>query len=117
MAEACHRISPRLRMKTILFCCAASIAFNASAALGADVEAGKRLAQQRCAVCHIVESNQRDEVADAPPFEAIGRRFGPDSDMLVFNLVGPHAKMNFGLRPREAGDVAEYIRALVYDIE
>ena len=104
-------------MKTILFCCAASIAFNASAALGADVEAGKRLAQQRCGVCHIVEPNQRDEVAAAPPFEAIGRKFGPDSDMLVFNLVGPHAKMNFGLRPREAGDVAEYIRTLVFDIE
>ena len=85
----------------------------ASAALGGDAEAGRRLAQQRCAVCHIVEPNQPDEVADAPPFVVIGRRFGDDQDMLVFNLMGPHAKMNFALGRRAATDVAEYIRTLL----
>jgi mono/diheme cytochrome c family protein len=102
-------------MRLFVLCCVASVALMASAALGADAEAGKRLAQQRCAVCHIVDANNRSEVADAPPFETIGRRFGGDSDMLLFDLISPHAKMNFALRPREAADVADYIRSLLKD--
>jgi mono/diheme cytochrome c family protein len=102
-------------MKLFVLCCVAGLPVLASAALGGDFEAGKRLAQQRCAVCHVVEPNQRDEVADAPPFEAIGRKFGSDSDMLVFDLISPHAKMNFALGRRDAADIAEYIQSLVKD--
>jgi mono/diheme cytochrome c family protein len=79
---------------------------------GGDAQQGKRLAQIRCAVCHIVEPNQRDEIADAPPFMVIGTKFGFDPDALVFALVGPHAKMNFSLRRPEAEDVAAYIGTL-----
>ena len=102
-------------MRLFLLCCVASLPIMASAALGADVDAGKRLAQQRCAVCHVVDASQRGEVADAPPFEVIGRKFGADFDMLEFDLMSPHAKMNFALRQRDAADVAEYIRSLVKD--
>jgi mono/diheme cytochrome c family protein len=102
-------------MRLFVICCVASLPIMASAALGADADAGKRLAQQRCAVCHVVDANQRDEVADAPPFDVIARKFGADSDMLAFDLMSPHAKMNFALRPRDAADVAEYIRSLVTD--
>jgi mono/diheme cytochrome c family protein len=102
-------------MRLFVLYCVAGLPIMASAALGADVEAGKRLAQQQCAVCHVVEPNQRDEVADAPPFDVIGRKFGPDVDMLVFDLMGPHAKMNFALGRREATNVAEYIQSLVKD--
>jgi mono/diheme cytochrome c family protein len=109
--------SPRLKMKSIMLCCCASLALNASAALGADAEAGKRLARQRCAVCHIVEPNHRHEVARAPPFEAIRRKFGADPAMLAFNLMGPHAIMHVKLRRRDAVNVAEYIRTLVNDNE
>jgi mono/diheme cytochrome c family protein len=102
-------------MRLFMLCCVASLPIVASAALGADVEAGKRLAQQRCAACHVVDANQRSEVADAPPFEVIGRKFGADSDVLLFDLMGPHAKMNFALRRRDAANVAEYIQSLVKD--
>ena len=61
---------------------------------------------------HIVAPHQRQEIADAPPFEVIGRKFGFDSDMLVFNLMGPHAKMNFSLRRSDAQDIAAYISTL-----
>ena len=101
-------------MRLFVLCCVAGVPMMASAALGADVEAGKRLAQQRCAVCHVVGPNQRDEVAAAPPFDVIAREFGPDSDMLLFDLMGPHARMN-ALRRSDADDVAEYIRSLVKD--
>jgi hypothetical protein len=42
-------------------------------ALAADVDNGKRLAEMRCATCHIVSPTQRRDVTDAPPFEAIAR--------------------------------------------
>jgi cytochrome c len=83
-----------------------------TAALGADVNRGKRLAEQRCESCHIIGPGPRGEVAEAPPFEAIGRKFGFDADMLVFALTGPHAKMNFSLSRPEADDVAAYVATL-----
>ena len=82
-------------------------------AAGADIETGKRIAQQRCAVCHIVTGSPRNDlVADAPPFLAIGRKYSFDAEMIALNLVGPHAKMNFALSRPEANDVAAYIQSL-----
>jgi len=95
---------------TILFCllCLAP----GGAAQAADAQAGNRLAQLRCAACHIVAPNQRGEIAEAPPFETIARKFVTAPDALVMNLMGPHAKMNFGLRQSDAEDVAAYIGTL-----
>jgi mono/diheme cytochrome c family protein len=100
-------------MKRVAIGCCLGLSLVASGGHAADVESGKRLAQQRCAACHIVTANPRnDVVADAPPFLAIGRKYGFDSEALVFNLVGPHAKMNFALTRPEANDVAAYIQSL-----
>lgn len=81
-------------------------------ALAADADNGRRLAQQRCAGCHIVTPNQRNEVADAPPFDTIARRLGVGSETLSFALLGPHPKMNFSPTRREASDIAAYMRTL-----
>ena len=83
-----------------------------SCACGADADAGRRLAQLRCAACHIVDRSQRDEIADAPPFAVIGRKFDFNSDALIVALRGPHAKMNFSLTGRDADDIAAYIVTL-----
>jgi mono/diheme cytochrome c family protein len=100
-------------MKRIAVGCCLGLFLAASNVLAADVESGKRLVQQRCAVCHIVTGSPRNDlVADAPPFLAIGRKFGFDTEALVFNLVGPHAKMNFALSRPEANDIAAYIQSL-----
>ncbi len=80
-----------------------------SSACGADADAGRRLAQLRCAACHVVDQSQRNEIADAPPFAAIGRKFDFNADSLVAALTGPHAKMNFSVRGRDAEDIAAYI--------
>jgi mono/diheme cytochrome c family protein len=104
--------SGKHRLGTFLFLCAADLSLAVSSALAGDAEAGRRLAYLRCAACHIVAKNQREEVAEAPPFAAIGRKFGFDADALVFALVGPHAKMNFSLNRREADDVSAYISTL-----
>jgi mono/diheme cytochrome c family protein len=85
----------------------------ASGAPAADIETGRRLAQQRCAPCHIVTGPPRNDlVADAPPFLVIGRKYGFDAEAIALNLVGPHAKMNFALTRPEANDVAAYIQSL-----
>jgi mono/diheme cytochrome c family protein len=100
-------------MKTIAVGCCLGLALAASTALAADAESGKRLAQLRCAACHIVTPSARNDlVADAPPFLVIARKYGSDTEALVFNLVGPHAKMNFSLSRPEANDVAAYIGSL-----
>jgi len=42
----------------------------------------------------------------------IGRKFDFNSDSLIVALMGPHAKMNFSLRGRDADDIAAYIVTL-----
>ena len=84
----------------------------ASATLAADVDNGKRLAEMRCATCHIVSPTQRREVTDAPPFEAIARNFASNPDMLAFSIIDPHPRMNVTLTRREAQDIAAYINTL-----
>ncbi len=91
----------------------AALALASMNATAADLEAGRRLVQQRCAACHIVTGSRRnDVVADAPPFLVIGRKYGFDAEAIALNLVGPHAKMNFALSRPEANDVAAYIESL-----
>jgi hypothetical protein len=40
---------------------------------------------------------ERREVADAPPFEVIGRKNDFDPGSLAFAVVGHHPKMDFAL--------------------
>ena len=84
-----------------------------SAALAADADNGRRLAEMRCAGCHIVAPNQRRDVTDATPFEVIARKFATTPETLAFSLLDPHPRMNVMLTRREAQDIAAYINALV----
>ncbi len=93
---------------TILF--AAMVA--ASNALAADAGNGKRLAESHCAPCHTIAPGLRNEVADAPPFDVIGRKRGFDVDALAVVILGPHPKMNFSPRRAETADIAAYIGTL-----
>ena len=65
----------------------------ASAALAADADNGKRLAEMRCVTCHIVSPSERRDVTDAPPFEAIARKFASNPDALAFSIMDPHPRM------------------------
>src|SRR6516165_1950163 len=64
----------------------------ASAALAADADNGKRLAEMRCVTCHIVSPSERRDVTDAPPFEAIARKFASNPDALAFSIMDPHPR-------------------------
>ena len=85
---------------------------TATAADAGDADAGRALAQSRCAPCHVTGPWRGDVFADAPPFEAIARRFGGDPTALIVALRGPHQKMNFRPSQREAEDIAAYISSL-----
>ena len=84
----------------------------ASFAHAADAENGRRLAQVQCAACHIVAPGQRQEVAQAPPFETIARKYGGNLELLVAAISGPHPKMNFSPTRGETADLAAYIGTL-----
>jgi mono/diheme cytochrome c family protein len=81
-------------------------------AIAADADNGKRLAQQHCSPCHIIEPNQRQELADSPPFETIARKFGNSPESIAFAILAPHPRMNVTLSRREAQDLAAYIASL-----
>ncbi len=88
-----------------------AMTFAVTAVNAQDVQTGRRLAESRCAPCHTVGPWRRDELADAPPFEVLARKF-PDSASLVAALRGPHRKMNFRPTQAESENLAEYIRSL-----
>jgi mono/diheme cytochrome c family protein len=81
-------------------------------ALAADVEKGKRIAQSRCAPCHMVVSMQRQELSNSPPFDQIAKRNDLDPAVLAFLILSPHPRMNMTLSREEADDLAAYIISL-----
>jgi mono/diheme cytochrome c family protein len=92
------------------FCLMLPALIAASGALAADVDNGKRLAEMRCVTCHVVSPSERRVVTDAPPFEAIAKKYASNPDTLAFSIVNPHPRMN--VTRREAQDVAAYINTL-----
>jgi mono/diheme cytochrome c family protein len=113
-ASQCNQ--PKLLTEVVVqpfrFCSMLPAILVASAALAADADNGKRLAEMRCVTCHIVSPSGRRDVTDAPPFEAIARKFTSNPDTLAFSIMNPHPRMNVTLTRREAQDVAAYINTL-----
>ncbi len=102
----------RLALAWFAACALLAIQFDEWGAAAADARNGKRIAQMRCAPCHIVIRNQRKEVADSPPFEDIGRQNGFNAEMLAYLILGPHPRMNLTFTREEAEDLADYIASL-----
>jgi mono/diheme cytochrome c family protein len=102
-----------VRLWLLCFCSVLPALLVASAAVAADADNGKRLAEMRCVTCHMVGAERRREVADAPPFEVIARKFAFSPEILAFSMLEPHPRMNVTLTRREAEDIAAYIGSLV----
>ncbi len=83
-------------------------------ARAADAGRGLQLAQSHCASCHIVAPHARNEVADAPPFEVIAKKYIYNESAIRQAITGPHRKMNFSPGHQEAADIAAYIATLGY---
>jgi mono/diheme cytochrome c family protein len=91
---------------------ALAVLVTANNAFAADVERGKRMAQEHCAPCHVIAPQTQKVVAIAPPFDAIGRKFDFNAGVIATAIVGPHPKMNFSPGRAEAADIAAYIATL-----
>jgi len=96
----------------LLSCLMLSTIGLGSTAFAADADNGKRLAEARCVTCHAVGPAQRREVADAPPFETIARKFAFTPELLAFAMLEPHPRMSVTLTRPEAQDMAAYINTL-----
>ena len=86
--------------------------FTLQNAIAADADNGKRLAQQHCSACHIVEPGSRRELANSPPFDIIARKFGNAPELIAFAILDPHPRMNLTPSRRDAQDIAAYIATL-----
>ena len=86
--------------------------FGAPSAFAADADNGKRLAQQHCSPCHMVEPGSRRELANSPPFETIAQKFANAPDLIAFAILSPHPRMNLTPSRRDARDIAAYIATL-----
>ena len=103
----------RLALAWLAACVLLASQFDAWVAAAADANNGKRIAQMRCAPCHIVIPNQRKgEIADSPPFEDIGRQNGFNAEMLAYLILSPHPRMNLTFTRKEVDDLAAYIASL-----
>jgi mono/diheme cytochrome c family protein len=85
----------------------------AQSASAADADSGKRLAQQHCSPCHIVEPGSRRELANSPPFQMIAQKFADAPELIAYAILSPHPRMNLTPSRRDAQDIAAYIATLV----
>jgi mono/diheme cytochrome c family protein len=91
----------------------AAAGLSVPVALAADADHGADLAKRWCAACHVVDGDQKQASADAPPFAAIAAKSNFTPEKVAFFLLDPHPKMpNFPLSRNEAADLAAYIGAL-----
>jgi len=101
-------------MKGSIWVLTLAAGLTATAAAAGDADAGRQLAQSRCAACHATGRWQGEVFADAPPFNVIARKFPAGDTDLIITLRGPHQKMNFRPSRGEADDIAAYIRSLAH---
>lgn len=93
---------------TVIFAALLSATF----ASAADVDRGRRLAEQHCSACHSVGTGAPPVVADAPPFPSIARKHGFDATTIGFAILAPHPRMNFTPAPADADDIAAYLSTM-----
>src|SRR4029453_13683773 len=87
-------------------------ALGAQSAIAADEDNGKRLAQQHCSPCHVVEPGSRRELANSPPFGPLPQKLGAAPKWICFAILSPHPRMNLTPSRRDAQDIAAYIATL-----
>lgn len=79
-----------------------------------DPAEGKKIAEQWCANCHLVSSDQEKASADVPTFMTIAGRSDAELEKLKFFLADPHGSPmpNFNLSRKEIEDILAYIKTL-----
>jgi mono/diheme cytochrome c family protein len=72
--------------------------------------AGRQLAQQYCAECHVLDPNDVRGMTDAPAFAVLANRPGTTEQTLSRFIQRPHENIpDTGRPPAEADAIAAYI--------
>lgn len=83
---------------------------TAPAFAAGDAAAGRRTADTWCVGCHLVGTEQKAAMVDAPTFSEINQRLTPEA-MRAF-LFNPHPPMpQFRLTRQDIEDLIEFIRS------
>ena len=78
-----------------------------------DPEHGKELAKRLCSNCHLVESEQRQAIADVPSFHEIANMQGQTQGGILAKIVLPkHPMPVIPITKSELSDLAAYIMTL-----
>jgi cytochrome c len=78
-----------------------------------DVAAGRAMAEQWCAACHMVAPDQAQALADVPTFMDIARSADGDFEVLEGFLIDPHPPMpDMSLTRQEIRDIMAYFATL-----
>jgi mono/diheme cytochrome c family protein len=102
-----------LSLRGIGYSLAIALNLATASAFAADASRGEQLARRWCASCHVVHSDQKSAVIEAPPFETIAHRPDFDTATVAMFLQDPHPKMpDMGLSRDAAADLAAYIATL-----
>lgn len=78
-----------------------------------DPRNGRKLAERWCATCHLVTPDQKQAVADVPPFATLAHKSDEELEGLMAMLAAPHPAMpTLDLSRQDVADLAVYIRSL-----
>jgi len=78
-----------------------------------DAAYGRGLAENWCALCHVVSAGQRPDNKRAPAFTTIAQSQDFTAERLAYLLLDPHPKMaKLALSRKAIDDIAAYIRSL-----
>jgi len=74
---------------------------------------GKKLAQQLCSNCHLVDNQQQQANADVPSFNEIANREGQTAGAIMAHIMLPkHPMPTIPLTQSELADLAVYILSM-----
>lgn len=74
---------------------------------------GKKLAQQLCSNCHLVDNQQQQINADIPSFNEVANKDGQTTGTIMAHIVLPkHPMPTIPLTQSELADIAVYILSM-----
>ena len=107
---------PTLRVAMVaLFGCGMPFASYAGGAAPPDINAGRELAETRCAHCHAVGRKDHSKVGAAPAFRELGRKWPLENlaEALAEGIVVGHSAMPaFAFSPAEIDNLLAWLTAI-----
>jgi mono/diheme cytochrome c family protein len=99
------------RAKIMIVICACGLAFTGPALAG-NPEAGRFIAQSKCAGCHAIGKEGASPLAAAPPFRTFAKKWPIEhlQEALAEGIaVGHEAMPEFTFEPEEVSDIIAYL--------